>query len=125
MFKQNLFSLFYTIYCSKSIRIDMLNFRIQDQSVIASLEGTRKINSKISEIVKKEVIDFLERSGKQVILDLKGVSFIDSQGFTALKAIAELAKANERLFSMVNLSDDVMELVEVVGMNEAFMVGKN
>lgn len=103
----------------------MLNFRIQEQSVIASLEGTRRINSMISEMVKKEIIDFIEKSGKQVVLDLNGVSFIDSQGFSTLKAIAELAKANEKLFSLANLSDDVIELVDLVGMKESFAIGKN
>ncbi|MCT4601727.1 MAG: STAS domain-containing protein [Marinifilum sp.] len=103
----------------------MLNFRVQEQSVIASLEGTRRINSMISDMVKKEIIDFLEKSGKQVVLDLNGVSFIDSNGFSALKAIAELAKANERLFSLANLSDDVIELVDVAEMKESFTIGKN
>nr|WP_320117261.1 STAS domain-containing protein [uncultured Marinifilum sp.] len=103
----------------------MLSFRIQEQSVIASLDGARRINSKISEIVKAEIIDFIEKSGKQVILDLKGVSFIDSEGFSALKAISELAKANELLFTFVNVSDDVLELVNLVGMREAFVLGKN
>lgn len=103
----------------------MLNFRVQEQSVIASLEGTRRINSMISEMVKKEIIDFIEKSGKQVVLDLNGVSFIDSQGFSALKAIAELARVNERLFSLANLSDDVIELVDLVGMSETLVIGKN
>ena len=103
----------------------MLNFRVQEQSVIASLEGTRRINSMISEMVKKEIIDFIEKSGKQVVLDLNGISFIDSQGFSALKAIAELARANERLFSLANLSEDVIELVDLVGMNETLAIGKN
>ncbi|MDQ2179693.1 STAS domain-containing protein [Marinifilum sp. D714] len=103
----------------------MFNFRIQEQSVIASLEGTRRINSMISEMVKKEIIDFIEKSGKQVVLDLNGVSFIDSQGFSALKAIAELARANEKLFSLANLSDDVIELVDLVGMKDSFSIGKN
>ena len=103
----------------------MLNFRIQEQSVIASLEGTRRINSMISEMVKKEIIDFIEKSGKQVILDLNGVSFVDSQKLSALKAIAELARANEQLFSLANCSGDVLELVDIVGMKESFSIGKN
>lgn len=103
----------------------MFNFRIQEQSVIASLEGTRRINSMISEMVKKEIIDFIEKSGKQVVLDLNGVSFIDSQGFSALKAIAELARANEQLFSLADLTDDVIELVDLVGMKDSFSIGKN
>ncbi|WP_321309858.1 STAS domain-containing protein [Marinifilum fragile] len=103
----------------------MFNFRIQEQSVIASLEGTRRINSMISEMVKKEIIDFIEKSGKQVVLDLNGVSFVDSQGLSALKAIAELARVNEQLFSLANLSDDVIELVDLVGMKDSFSIGKN
>ncbi|WP_421920644.1 STAS domain-containing protein [Marinifilum sp.] len=103
----------------------MLNFRTQEQSVIASLEGTRRINAMISEMVKKEIIDFIEKSGKQIVLDLKGVSFTDSQGLTALKAMAELAQANERLFSLANCSENVLELVDLVGMREPFSIGKN
>ncbi|RUT78130.1 STAS domain-containing protein [Ancylomarina longa] len=103
----------------------MLNFRMEDQSVVASLEGTRRINSKISDLVKKEIIEFIEQSGKQIVLDLKGISFIDSQGFSALKAIAELACAQDRLFALANVSDDVLELVELVGLKDAFVIGKN
>jgi len=103
----------------------MLNFRMEDQSVVASLEGTRRINSIISDLVKEEIIEFIEKSGKQVVLDLKGISFIDSQGFSALKAIAELASAHDRFFRLANVSDDVLELVELVGLQDAFLIGKN
>jgi anti-anti-sigma regulatory factor len=103
----------------------MLNFRIQEQSVVASLEGTRLINSKISDLVKKEIIDFIEKSGKQVILDLKGVSFSNEQGLSALKAIVELARANERLFTAVKNSDNAIEDLKLNQLYDSVTLGKN
>lgn len=103
----------------------MLNFRIQEQSVVASLEGTRLINSKISDLVKKEIIDFIEKSGKQVILDLKGVSFDNEQGLSALKAIVELARANERLFTAVKNSDNAIEDLKLNQLYDSVTLGKN
>ena len=103
----------------------MLNYKVQNNSVVASLEGTRRINRVISGMVKEEIIAFLEAKDKQVILDLKGISFIDSSGFEALKAIAELARANDRIFELANVSDDVMELVYLVKMDQTFTICKN
>ena len=98
---------------------------MKDHSVIASLEGVQRINSKISELVKKEISEFIEKSGKQVVLDLRGVSFIDSEGFSALQAIAEFARVNNQLFSYINVSEDVLELVDLVGMKDSFVIFKN
>ena len=103
----------------------MLNFKVQNNSVIASLEGTRRINRVISGMVKEEIIAFLESKGKQVILDLKGISFIDSSGFEALKAISELAQAGDRIFALANVSDEVMELVQLVELDQTLTIWKN
>ena len=103
----------------------MLNYQVKEQSVIASLEGVKRINAKISDLVKKDINEFIEKSGKQVVLDLRGVSFIDSEGFSALKAIAEFARVHNQVFSYINVSEDIMELVELVGMKESFVIFKN
>ncbi|MBI9059588.1 STAS domain-containing protein [Labilibaculum sp. DW002] len=103
----------------------MLNYQVKEQSVIASLEGVKRINAKISDLVKKEINEFIEKSGQQVVLDLRGVSFIDSEGFSALQAIAEFARVNNQIFSYMNVSEDVMELIELVGMKESFVIFKN
>lgn len=103
----------------------MLNSRIQDQSIAASLEGNRKINKRISEMVKKEIIDFIEQSGKQIVLDLRGVSVGEDKGISALKAIAELARANNRIFSMLKVRQDVVALIELSKIKKTFIIGKN
>jgi hypothetical protein len=101
----------------------MINFRIQEQSVMASLEGTRKINNVISKMVKKEIVDFISKSGKQIILELNGVS--GSNGIVALKAIAELAKTSEKVFSSTNLTDEIFESIELKAFKELKIIVKN
>ena len=109
----------------KSIEMKMHSFRVQEQSVIVSLEGARKINSKTSEMVKEDMVDFIGRSGKQIVLDLRGISFAEGQGDAALKAIVELAKANERLFSLVDIPCGVLETVCPSGWDKPFVIGNN
>ncbi len=103
----------------------MLNYQMNEKSVVASLEGVQRINAKISDLVKKEIYEFIEKSGQQVVLDLRGVSFIDSEGFSALQAIADFARMNNQVFSYANVSEDVMELIDLVGMKDSFVIFKN
>lgn len=103
----------------------MLSYKENDKVVIASLVGMRRFDCLVSEFVKNEISEVIEKTEKDFVLDLEGVNFIDSQGFAAIESMADLAKSQNTLFSYQNVSNDVMELVNLVGMKDSFLIFKN
>lgn len=69
------------------------NIKMINNSVVASVEGVRMVNAKARELMKEELLNFINRSGRQVVLDLKNDTSSDT--WETVKLIAELAKLTE------------------------------
>ena len=53
-----------------------------------------------------------------VVFNLEGVRFIDSAGFGTLLHALEIAKARSSVFKICNVSDEVMELIELTELTD-------
>ncbi len=69
------------------------NIEMINNSIVASVEGVRMVNAKAREKMKEELLNFINRSSKHVVLDLKNDTSVDTWG--TVKLIAELAKLTE------------------------------
>lgn len=103
----------------------MLNFPIQDHSMVASSDGANRINRIISEMIKDEIVAHLEKSGRQVVLDLKGVGSNNSPGFSALQALAELARNSKRFFAMAEGSQDAIVPFFLLNLDQPVRLSRN
>ena len=74
----------------------------------------------ISNEVQKRLSPFAEISGIIVNLDLSGINFIDSSGFSILLAILNTSKENGAEFKLSNINDEINELISVVKLNQSF-----
>ncbi len=84
-----------------------------------------RFNILISDDVKKELNKQLLIKGTRLILDLKGVDFIDSSGFGALVSAYKTSKLNNSFFKICNVSSETMELVQITKLDRVFDIYKN
>ncbi len=91
----------------------MLSIRRVNNHFVATFNNTNRINAVYTDEVKAELLKIANQK-KDITIDLKGISFIDSTGFDTIVAIARTAQENNTELNIVNLSKEVSELFELM-----------
>jgi len=100
----------------------MLKTEKQDGIVIVSFKQTNRFNALTSESVKAEVKELFTSPNTRLVLNLKGISFIDSSGFGVFLSIMKTANNNYGFFKISNISDEVMELFKLLQLHNVFEI---
>ncbi|HSH50641.1 MAG TPA: STAS domain-containing protein [Bacteroidales bacterium] len=103
----------------------MLKNETKNGVEILSFDNINKLNILIAQTLKEEVAQYLTKVNTKLILDLKGIEYIDSSGFGALLSILRNAKNNDSQFKICNVSSDVMELVKLLQLHNVFDICNN
>jgi len=103
----------------------MLKSETKNGVEILSFENVSKLNILIAQSLKEEIAQYLSKSGKNIVLDLQGIDYIDSSGFGALLSILRNAKNNNSTFKICSISPDVMELVKLLQLHNVFEIYDN
>ena len=97
----------------------MVNFEKRDNIEIASFT-VNKINAFITDEIRDQIIKVFENSSSKVIIDLKGVEYIDSSGFGVFLSIMKTANNNHGQFKICNLGKEVTELFKLLQLHNVF-----
>lgn len=100
----------------------MLKTEKKDGILIVSFEKVNRFNALISEPVKEEVKALFTTPNTRLILNLEGISFIDSSGFGVFLSIMKTANNNYGFFKISNISEDVMELFKLLQLHNIFEI---
>lgn len=98
--------------------VEMVN-----NSVMASVGGIRRINAKKKEMMKEELVDFINRSGKHIVLDLHNRKTADP--LAAVKVIIELAKVTELVSCERAKCENAFHDIELQAQQNNFVFAKN
>lgn len=79
-----------------------------------------KINALVTDEIKEQVIRLFEHPGSRVIIDLKGVEYIDSTGFSCLLSCFRESKNNYGKLRISNPEPAVRNLFEVLHLHTIF-----
>ena len=60
-----------------------------------------------------------------VILDMQGIHFIDSSGFQVLIALLKTAELHQSNIDVMNVSDDLKELFDLLSLSDVFQIAAN
>ncbi len=96
----------------------MLKIAKEDGRYLVSLFQVNKLNTLFSELIFQQLSDLVSEPGRKVIFNLQGVRFIDSSGFATLIRTTEIARAKSAEFKICNVSDEVMELIELTQLKD-------
>ncbi len=98
----------------------MFKTTLKNDLIIVSFPELDRINTLISENLKKELKARITAPGKTMIIDLGGIDFVDSSGFGAFLSIMKHAGENQCNLKIANISGNVMELFKLLQLHNIF-----
>ncbi len=98
----------------------MLSVRTSGQISVVSLRGTTRITSANAGSLKEQLMTFFQKPGTRLVLDLEGITFVDSIGFGVLLSVLKAASNNYGLFKVCNTGSEVMEHFSLLQLHHVF-----
>jgi len=100
----------------------MLSINQNKNEYIVGFRGTRKLNIEIKEDVEARILSLLEQPVTKLVLNMQDIVFIDSAGFELLMEIEQRADLREVVFQLMNVSDEVHEIFDLLKMEKVFEI---
>jgi anti-sigma B factor antagonist len=102
------------------LKVDLIN-----NVYVASFENINRFNALITEPVKEQLNNLFNKPNTKLILNLEGISFIDSSGFGVFLSVMKTASINFGHFKLCNISREVMELFKLLQLHNVFEIYSN
>jgi len=103
----------------------MLKSQNINNIVVVSFSDTTRFNAMIAEPVKESLLEYFQKPNVWLILDLKGIQFIDSSGFGVFLSAMKAANNNKGKFKICNVGREVMELFKLLQLHNVFEIYHN
>jgi anti-anti-sigma factor len=99
----------------------MIDIRKQDKIDIVSF-SVEKINALITDEIREAVSKVFDTAHSRVIIDLRGVSYIDSSGFGCFLSIMKSARNNYGILKFANPEPAIMDLFRMLQLHTVFQI---
>lgn len=101
--------------------VEMINIERRDKVDIVTF-AVNKINATTIEEIKEGVNRVFDNANSKVIIDLKGVEYIDSSGFACFLSLHKAAKNNFGMLKFVNPEPRATELFHTLHLHTVFEI---
>jgi anti-sigma B factor antagonist len=102
----------------------MISIECRDKIEIITF-SIDKINALIVEEIKPQIIKVFDNPNTKVIIDLKGVEYIDSSGFGCFLSALKAARSNYGILKLANPEPSVKKLFEILHLHTIFEIFDN
>jgi len=99
----------------------MISIERRDKIDIISFSANR-INALITDEIRDEISKVFEISNSKVIINLKGVEYIDSSGFSCFLTIMRVARNNYGVLKFASPEPSVKELFHTLHLHTVFQI---
>jgi anti-sigma B factor antagonist len=99
----------------------MIKIETEGITEIVSFQ-TDTLNALISEDVKDKINTHVENGVSRLIIDLRGVRYVDSSGFGCLLSVARNAKINYCSVKYCSITPEVMKVLELLHLHTVFNI---
>lgn len=99
----------------------MINIQKKDKIDIISF-SVDKINALIIDEIREPIIKIFDNSNSRVIINLRGVEYIDSSGFGCFLSVMKAARNNYGILKFANPETRVSELFETLHLHTVFQI---
>ena len=100
----------------------MLKVRQEGKKTRISFYKTRRVNTLLADSLKEELSQYVTVPGREVILSMEGIKFIDSSGFEAIMSVVAIAKKHKSRFRISDVSQEVYELLKLMKLKILFEI---
>jgi anti-sigma B factor antagonist len=99
----------------------MINIEKRDKIDIVTF-SVDKINALITDEIREEINKLFGNGTSKVILDLKGVHYIDSSGFGCLLSVLKSARNNYCVLKLAEPEPAVMQVLQTLHLHTVFEI---
>jgi anti-sigma B factor antagonist len=99
----------------------MINIEKKDKIDIISF-SVSKINALIVDEIREVILRVIDNSNSKVIIDLKGVEYVDSSGFGCFLAVMRAARNNYGILKFANPEPGVNKLFGTLHLETVFQI---
>lgn len=99
----------------------MINIEKRDKIDIISF-NVNKIDAMITEDIRERINKVFDNSNSKVIIDLKGVEYIDSSGFGCFLSVMRTARNSYGVLKFVNPEPRIMEILQTLHLHTVFQI---
>lgn len=103
----------------------MLRVEQYNNTYKLSFKETDKFSVNNAKEVEKELMEYVQKPKARVTLNLNGVHFIDSSAFESLLRVLRNAKINNTQFQLTNITEDAMEQIKFMQLENVFNIKTN
>lgn len=99
----------------------MVNFEKRDNVDVVTFT-VNKIDALIADEIRDNIIRVFENANAKVVIDLKGVEYIDSSGFGCFLSLFKAARNNYGFLKFTNAEPVVKTLLETLNLHTVFQI---
>jgi anti-anti-sigma factor len=99
----------------------MVNIEKKDRIDIVTF-SVSKINALISDEIREAISKVFDNSNSRVIIDLRGVHYIDSTGFGCFLSIMKTARNSYGILKFASPEPAIMELFRTLHLHTVFQI---
>jgi len=99
----------------------MISIEKRDKLEIISF-NVNKIDAMITDDIRNRINKVFDNSNSKVIIDLKGVEYIDSSGFGCFLSAMRAARNNYGILKFANPEPAIMKLFETLHLHTVFQI---
>lgn len=89
---------------------------------LVSFYNVSRFNVLNSKEIELQLLPLVSQPESNLTLNFSGIKFIDSSGFEALLNLYRTSKLNNSSLNLINLSEDLMELIKLVELDQVFQL---
>lgn len=105
--------------------IEMIRREYIESNIIYTLRKIKRIDILIADIIKETIEKdiFKTDSNRKInlIINLKGIKFIDSYGFRILLELNRMSEIYSKPLFFMNISDEIDELISLLKLEKTFI----
>jgi anti-sigma B factor antagonist len=97
-----------------------MKFKIQDYNDVTVIDLQGELDSDSAELFQKHITDIIAQNKTNIVIDMSGVGFIDSQGLEAMLWTRDYCSQNKRELRLAGLDETCMRILEVTRLDSEF-----
>ena len=103
----------------------MIEVKEHNGILVAGFTDEDRFNGLITEPVKEKLLTYFNKPNTKLVLNLNGIKFIDSSGFSVFLSLMKAANNNYGELKICNIKSEVKELFKVLQLHNVFEIYDN
>jgi len=97
-----------------------MKIKIQDYNDVTVIELQGELDSDVTELFRNTIMDVVAKPQVNIVLDMSGLGFIDSQGLEQLLWARDYCHQNKRAIRLAGLDENCMRILEITRLENEF-----